>query len=74
MALIAFCAMALVENVTNAHPVRREEEGEEERMQGQWKVGVGREAEGVEGGGGGIRERTKTRQKGWTRRRYKIKT
>lgn len=25
MALIAFCAMALVENVTNAQPVRREE-------------------------------------------------
>lgn len=27
MALIAFCAIALVENVTNAHPVGREGRG-----------------------------------------------
>lgn len=30
MALIAFCAIALVEKVTNAHPVGRAEEGRRE--------------------------------------------
>ena len=34
MALIAFCAIALVENVINAHPVGRE--GGEERREG-WR-------------------------------------
>lgn len=49
MALIAFCAIALVENVTNAHPVGRGEEG---GMVGQLK-----------GGGGGQRGRRKRRRR-----------
>lgn len=67
MALIAFCAIALVENVTNAHPVGRGEGG----MVGQWKGGG---AEGYweeEKEEEGRQERTKTRQKGWTHRCYK---
>jgi len=71
MALIAFCAMALVENVTNAHPVRREGEGRREGWKDSGREeGEGRGAEGG-GGGGGRQERTKTRQKGWTRCCYK---
>ena len=70
MALIAFCAMALVENVTNAHPVRREGGGEEAGMEGQWK-GAGQR--GRRRRRRGRQERTKTRQKGWTHRCYKKK-
>lgn len=66
MALIAFCAIALVENVTNAHPVTREGGQREGGRDGR---GVGGRAEGQEEEG--RQERTKTRQKGWTRRRYK---
>lgn len=41
MALIAFCAIALVENVTNAHPVTREGggRGREGGMEGEWEGG-----------------------------------
>lgn len=49
MALIAFCAIALVENVTNAHPVKGE------GMEGQWKGEGGRQR-------GGRRRRGKTRK------------
>lgn len=48
MALIAFCAIALVENVTNAHPVRRGREG--------WRDSGG-------GGVGGGRREDKKEQK-----------
>lgn len=72
MALIAFCAIALVENVTNAHPVGR---GGEERREGWRDSGreEGGRAEGQEEEEEeeGRQERTKTRQKGWTRRCYK---
>lgn len=50
MALIAFCAIALVENVTNAHPAGG--------RGGTWEGGEERKEE--------RRERNKTRQKGWT--------
>lgn len=64
MALIAFCAIALVENVTNAHPVGRAGgggtvEGRRGRAEGQEEEEEGRQ------------ERTKTRQKVWTHRCYK---
>lgn len=39
MALIAFCAIALVENVTNAHPVTREGGQREGGMEGEWEGG-----------------------------------
>lgn len=47
MALIAFCAMALVENVTNAQPVRRE--------------GGGKDGGREEGGGGDKEDKNKTK-------------
>ncbi len=54
MPLIAFCAIALVENVTNAHPAGG--------RGGTWEGG----GEGGRRGREERRERNKTRQKGWT--------
>lgn len=59
MALIAFCAIALVENVTNAHPVTRE--GGAEGGREGWK-GSGRE--GRRAGGGGKTRKNKNKTKG----------
>lgn len=62
MALIAFCAIALVEKVTNAHPVGRAEE--RRRRREGWR-GSGREEGEVRGaGGGGKTRKNKNRTKG----------
>lgn len=68
MALIAFCAIALVENVTNAHPVVRK--GRRGRDGGTVEGRRGRE-EGQEEEEEGEDKKEQKQDKGWTRCCYK---